>query len=188
MVCMVGLALVAVNCGGGGSTEVDGAWAQGLDGGQSGAGQGGSLPRDASTGSCSAITPAGAVLSWLDNGAPECAVELTAARTTSSVQDLLEVVSGTSTGLGLGFTVVSYDASPLGGTYQCKTDAGIGSQYVDFVYTSGTVVDCTITIDQAGSPGTANAVGTFSATVTTTSGGTTTVSQGVFNTPVTSAS
>jgi hypothetical protein len=44
--------------------------------------------------------------------------------------------------------------------------------------------DCTITIANAGAPGSMNAVGTFSAVLSSTTGGTTTISNGVFNTPI----
>ncbi len=142
--------------------------------------------RDAATGACSAISPAGAVFSWQDNGTPECAVVVEATRMTSSTQDFLEIVTGTGTGVGVGITVVAY-GSALEGTYNCKSDAGISSQYVDFVYTgrSGLMLqDCTITIVSAGAPGGVNAVGTFSAVLTSATGGTTTISNGVFNTPI----
>jgi hypothetical protein len=47
------------------------------------------------------------------------------------------------------------------------------------------MVDCTITLTSAGSPGAANAVGTFSATLTANGGGPITITNGVLNTPVT---
>ena len=153
----------------------------GMDGAQAGGGK-----RDAGPGSCLALSPAGAKLSWEDNGTPECAVVVIATHTTNASQDFLEIVSGGSTGLGIALTVVSY-ASPLGGTYNCKTDAGYTSQYVDFVYTGGILVDCTVTITNSGTPGSANAVGTFSAVFTVAGGGTTTITNGSFDTPVTAS-
>ena len=68
---------------------------QGGDGGVAGG-----TRKDAATGACSALSPAGAVFSWQDNGTPECAVVVEATRMTSSTQDFLEIVSGTSTALG----------------------------------------------------------------------------------------
>lgn len=179
--CMM---LVVASCGSSGSTE-DGAvqTAQtGMDGAQVGGGK-----HDASPASCRALSPAGAKLSWDVNGTPECAVVITATRVTNATQDFLEIVSGTSSGTGVGLTVVSY-TSPLGGTYNCKTDGGYSSQYVDFIYVStATLVDCTITITSPGTPGVSNAVGSFSATLTTTGGGTTAITQGNFDTPVTAS-
>ena len=136
-----------------------------------------------------ALSPAGAKLSWQDNGTPECAVAITAGRMTNPSQDFLEIVGGSGSGLGVALTVVAY-ASALGGTYNCKTDAGYASLYVDFVYTGVaglTLVDCTITITNAGTPGSANAAGTFSAVLTATGGGTTTITNGSFDTPVTAS-
>jgi hypothetical protein len=109
--------------------------ADAISAGQEGdGGLAGGTRKDAATGACSAIPPAGAVFSWQDNGTPECGVVVEATRMTSSTQDFLEIITGTSTALGVGITVVAY-GSVLGGTYNCKSDAGIESQYVDFVYT-----------------------------------------------------
>lgn len=147
-------------------------------------------PRDAASTACRALSPAGAVLSWQDNGTPECASAVVATRKTDSTQDFLEIVGGTSTGTGVGLSVVGY-GSALGGTYTCKGDGGLvggaGSVYVDFVYTgkNAQLVDCTITIATPGTPGGANAVGTFSATLTATAGGTITIANGTYDTPVT---
>ena len=167
-------------CGGGGSSVDGGGQLGPIDGAQSVGGK-----RDAAVGSCVALSPAGAKVSWNDNGTSQCAVVVEATRVTNSSQDFLEIIGGTSTGVGLALTVVSY-TSALGGTYNCKTDAGATSLYVDFVYTgttASTVLDCTITITNAGTPGSANAVGSFSATLST-GGGTTTITQGIFDTPV----
>jgi hypothetical protein len=149
-----------------------------------GGGAGGAR-RDAAAGACSALSPAGAVFSWQYNGTPECAVVVVATHMTSSTQDFFEIVTGGSNQLGVGLTVVAY-GSPLGGTYDCKSDAGIMSQYVDFVFTGVPAIlqNCTITIASAGMPGSMNATGAFSAVLSTSTGGTITISNGVFNTPI----
>jgi hypothetical protein len=180
LACIVATGLA---CGSSDGTDAGNGLGQpGMDGAVIGIGGG---QRDAATGACAAVSPAGASVSWAENGAAQCAYVVVATRMTNASQDFLEIVGSTMAGVGMGLTVVTY-ASNLGGTYSCKSDAGIGSVYVDFVYPSGTVVDCTITITNPGTPGSANAVGTFSATVTATSGGTITISNGSFNTPVTS--
>jgi hypothetical protein len=146
----------------------------------------GGTRKDTAPGACSAVSPPGAVFSWQDNGTAECGVVVEATRMTSPTQDFLEIVTGASTGLGVGLTVVAY-GSTLEGTYYCKSDAGISSQYVDFVYTGPAGIqlqNCTITIASPGMPGGMNAVGTFSAVLSTTAGATTTISNGVFNTPI----
>jgi hypothetical protein len=179
LVCFV---LGGLACGGGGGTDA------GL--GKTGADGAGSITtggqRDAAAGACVAASPAGASVSWVENGAAQCAYVVVATRTSNASQDFIEIVASTTSGVGIALTVVAY-TSPLGGTYACKSDAGAGAVYVDFVYPSGTLVDCSITIITPGTPGSANAVGTFSATVSATSGGTLTITNGAFNTPVTSA-
>jgi hypothetical protein len=174
------VALVAACGASSGNADAIGAGREG-DGGLAGG-----TRKDAAGGACSALSPPGAVFSWQDNGAPECAVVVEATRMTSATQDFLEIVTGTSSALGVGMTVVAY-GSTLEGTYNCKSDAGISSQYVDFVYTgtAGAVLqNCTITIVNAGAPGSVNAVGSFSAVLSSTTGGTITISNGVFNTPI----
>jgi hypothetical protein len=181
--CLGGLGLIAEGCGGNG-TVTDAAPGGGSDGSPGGSGPGSGL-RDAASTACVAMEPAGATMAWQDNGAPECALAITATRSSDSTQDFFEIIGATGAGVGLAITVVTY-GSPLGGTYTCKSDGGIGSQYVDFVY-PGTLLDCTVTIVNPGTPGVANAQGTFSATLTATAGGTSAISQGVFDTPVTGA-
>jgi hypothetical protein len=81
-------------------------------------------------------------------------------------------------------TVVSYTSTPLGGgTFHCKNDAGVAALFVDFIDRS-TVDDCTITIDNAGTPGGVHATGSFSSTGTGSDGGAIDVTNGVFDTPV----
>ena len=189
LVFICGLMLAAANCGGGGTVGDSGALGAqpGIDGAQAGGGTGGGK-HDAAASSCVALSPAGAKLSWEDNGTPECAVVVTASHTTNPSQDFLEIVGGTSVGLGLAITVASY-TSALGGSYNCKTDAGAASLYVDFVYTGTvapvTLLDCTVTVTNPGKAGSANAVGTFSATFTSSGGGATSITHGTFDTPVT---
>jgi len=176
------IASIAAACGGGnGPGDAGTAGHPGGGGGNGGITVGGKS--DAAPGACSAASPAGATMSWMDNGAAECAYLIVASRMTDSTQDFLEIIGSTTSGLGVGITVVSY-GSPLGGTYHCKSDAGVLSVYVDFTY-SGMLVDCTITITNPGEPGGANAVGTFSATLNPTGGGATSITNGIFNTPVT---
>jgi hypothetical protein len=179
LLVLLGIASSSMACGSGGGTNDGGAVVQPVADGATARAN-----ADVATGACSAITPLGASVSWLENGTAECAYVVVATRMTSASQDFLEIVASTTSGIGLALTVVSY-ASTLGGTYECKSDAGIASQYVDFVYPGSSLVDCTITITNPGAPGGANAVGTFSATLAATGGGTTTITRGTFNTPVT---
>ena len=102
---------------------------------------------------------------------------------TSASQDFIEIIGASPTnGYGVGIVVVSYTGAPRR-TYHCKNDAGISALYVAFTY-RGTVDDCTITIDNAGTPGGAHATGSFSATASGLEGGTIDVTNGMFDTPV----
>jgi len=172
----LGLILAAAaGCGSSGSSP---------DGG--GAGHGGTLG-DGGAGSCTAVQPAGAKMSWVDDGTFQCALVIVTGRMTSSSQDFLEIIGSTSSGVGAGITVAA-SPGPLSGSYHCKNDGGAASGlFVDFVYTApqaGQIQDCTITIDNPGTPGTANARGSFSGTFTTTGGATKQITQGTFDTPV----
>jgi len=170
---------VAAGCGSSGSTPDGGHGGTNGGGGAGGSGDGGAA-------SCSAIQPAGAKMSWMDDGTFQCALVIVTGRMTSSSQDFLEIIGSTSGGVGAGLTV-NASPGPLSGTYHCKNDGGASGLFVDFVYTApqaGQLQDCTITIDAAGTPGSANARGSFSATFTTTGGGTKQITQGTFDTPV----
>jgi hypothetical protein len=177
----LGLIIAAAGCGSSGVTASDG----GRGGTAGGGGAGGSGADGSGAGACVAFSPAGAKMSWLDNGTPQCAYLILATRMTSSSQDFLEIIASTNEGNGAGITVASY-SGPLGGTYHCTdaiVDGGLGPAYVNFTY-PGTLVDCTITIENPGAVGGANATGSFSATLTAAAGGTTSVTSGSFDTPV----
>ena len=143
-------------------------------------------PPDAN-GACRANTPAGASVSWLEDGAPECAVAVVAQRSTEGTNQLLQLQGSTLDGASVAFAVVAY-ARELEGTHTCSAaaaDGGFigtpGTVSVDFVHT-GTKQDCTVTITNGGAVGGANAAGTFSATFTGSSGAV--VTNGIFETPV----
>jgi hypothetical protein len=132
---------------------------------------------------CAATPGYPGVATFYDNTVFDCATITAASRTTSSTQDALEISGGTDTGIGFSLTVVTY-APPLqtGRQYTCMNDAG-SALYVGFTY-PGTLVDCTITIDNPGGPGGVHATGTFSAAFNA-NGGTDHIASGVFDTVVT---
>ncbi|HEX3901826.1 MAG TPA: hypothetical protein VH853_03185 [Polyangia bacterium] len=174
------LALVvvaAVGCGSSGATA-DGGGRGGSGGGTGGQGGAGGA------GICQSLIPGDGTMTWDDNGTPQCGTVSIAERTTSTSEDSIEIIGASPTdAYGVGIVVVSFTSALLGGTYHCKNDAGISALYVSFTY-RGTVDDCTITIDNAGTSGGAHATGSFSATVSGVDGGTIEVTNGMFDTPV----
>lgn len=170
VVVLAALAAVACSSSGGG---VDGA----TDG----------APGDGAVGACRANTPAGASVSWVEDGAPKCAVTVVAQRSTQGTNQLLQLQGVTLDGASVAFAVIAYERA-LEGTHACSVataDGGLigtpGTVYVDFVHT-GTKQDCSVTITNGGTVGSANATGTFSATFTGSGGAV--VTTGVFDTPV----
>ncbi|HVZ74012.1 MAG TPA: hypothetical protein VHJ20_16650 [Polyangia bacterium] len=174
---ILGVALAAAGCGSSGANADGGSGGHG-GGGGNGGGSGG----NGGSAACAPIIPGDGVMTWNDDGVAECGTITIAGRMTSSSQDFIEIIGATTTGIGVGITVVRYGGT-LGGTYNCKNDAGIGSLYVDFEY-RGKFQDCTITIDNPGAPGGAHATGSFSGTFAGADGGTIEVTNGTFDTPV----
>jgi hypothetical protein len=152
-----------------------------VDGGASGA------PGDGAAGICRANTPAGASVSWVEDGAPKCAVTVVAQRSAEGTNQLLQLQGATLDGASVAFAVIAYGRD-LEGTHACNVgtpDGGLigtpGTVSVDFVHT-GTKQACSVTITNGGGVGGANATGTFSATFTGSGGAV--VTNGVFDTPV----
>jgi hypothetical protein len=152
-----------------------------VDGGTGGA------PGDGAAGTCRANTPAGASVSWAEDGAHKCAVTVVAQRSTEGANELLQLQGATLDGASVAFAVVAYGRS-LEGTHACSvgtSDGGLigtpGTVYLDFVH-SGTKQACSVTISNGGAVGGPNAAGTFSATFTGNGGAV--VTNGVFDTPV----
>lgn len=151
-------------------------------------GGGGGAPGGGGPGTCRANTPAGASVSWAEDGAPKCAVTVVAQRATQgTTSELLQLQGATLDGASVAFAVTAYGLA-LEGTHACSvagSDGGLigtpGTVYVDFVH-SGMKQACSITITNGGAVGGANATGMFSATFTGSGGAV--VTSGVFDTPV----
>jgi hypothetical protein len=142
---------------------------------------------DGASGACHANSPAGASVSWAEDGAAKCAVSVVAQRSTEGLNELLQLQGSTLDGASVAFAVVGYSRA-LEGTHTCfagAADGGLigmpGTVSVDFVHT-GTKQDCIVTITNGGAVGGANATGTFSATFTGSGGAV--VTNGIFDTPV----
>ncbi len=127
------------------------------------------------------------MMSWLDDGAAECAVSALATFTTNASLTLFSL-TGATTNLGVGIGIEStMGPAAIGGTYACGgNDGGLAAT---FNYTQGLTNStfsqaCEITINMQGTAG-AHATGTFSATLAPASGGTKSITNGVFDAPVT---
>jgi hypothetical protein len=177
MIALLAGSLTSAGCGSGSGSGGTGG-AGGAASGKSGAGGSGA-------GACQPLIPGDGTATWLANGVSECATITVAEHDVATLADTFEFVGATTTGVGIGLTVSVYTGS-LGGTYSCKGDGGAGAPYVSIVNGGASSIDdCTITIDSAGAPGGAHATGTFSATGTAASGGPISLTNGQFDTPVT---
>lgn len=144
--------------------------------GPGGPGSGGAGGTKGGTGTagCSAM-------SWLDDGASECADLLSVTRSTKGGFDQLVVVGSETTNVGLTFKViVPGGAIELGKDYTCD------GAYILFVYQAGALPShstksCTLTVSALGSA-TTPAAGTFSATLLASDGVTIKqITQGAFS-------
>ena len=121
-------------------------------------------------------------MSWLDDGAPECADFLSVTRSTKDGFDQLAVVGSETTGVGLTFKVIV----PGGGAIELGKDYTCDGAYILFVYQAGALpshstTTCTLDVSALGSA-TAPAAGTFSATLLAADGVTTKqITQGAFS-------
>ena len=150
-----------------------------------GAGCAGGDPGD---GACRANSPAGASVSWAEDGAPQCAVTVVAQRSTQGANELLQLQGVTLDGASVAFAVIAF-GRVLEGTHACSAAGAAaggmvgapGTVYVDFVH-GGAKQSCSVTITSGGAVGGAHATGTFFATFTGSGGAA--VTAGVFDTPV----
>jgi hypothetical protein len=195
------LALTAVACGTDALTRGAGTGGQGGKadtGGMSGRGSmDGSVPnsggtgggtagdagyRDSSATACSQSLTPGATMDWLDDGTPECAVDVGATLMTSPGSEILQLLGAEVMTVSIEFTVTGPPS--LQGPFFCEPTTTAAS----FTYSSNsvgyTVESCTVTITSVGAPEGANAVGTFSAVLRTPSGTMKTISDGHFDAPV----
>ena len=163
------IALSVASCGtGGGSTTGTGT------GGTSGTGGG-----SGGAGACVAQFPAGASMSWLDNGVFTCADEVEATYNSPGFLEVDGVLDGAP---DIGFQVLA-QGTTLGGSYACSTDTNPPQPNAVFL-ANGTIQSCTVTIDNPGALGGANVTGTFSAVFTPISGQPDAITEGQFDAPL----
>ena len=121
-------------------------------------------------------------MSWLDDGASQCADFLSVTRSTKNGFDQLAVTGSETTNVGLTFKVIV----PGGGAIETGKDYTCDGMYILFVYQAGplqshTTQSCTLTVTALGGAGTP-AAGTFSAMLLASDGTTPkTISQGAFS-------
>ena len=136
---------------------------------------------------CQATSSTTGTMSWLDNGTSECAVSALATFTTNASLTLFSL-TGATTNLGVGIGIEStMGPAAIGGTYSCGgNDGGLSAtlNYTQGLTNSTFSQSCEITINMQGTAG-AHATGTFSATLSPASGGPKSITNGVFDAPVT---
>ena len=163
------IALSVAGCGGGGGSTV-GTGTGGASG--TGGGSGGA-------GACVAQFPAGASMSWLDNGVFTCADEVEATYFSPGFLEVDGVLDGPP---DIGFQVMA-QGTTLGGSYACSTDTNPAQPYA-VLLASGPTQSCTVTIDNPGALGGAHVTGTFSAVFMAIAGGSDTLTEGKFDAPL----
>ena len=126
-------------------------------------------------------------LSWQDDGVAHQALFATATLTTSTGLQLLQIVGGEASGIGLALGVTNKPAIGLG-TFQCGASAA-GYPITSFSYTAPGVAplyeSCTVIISALGAAKGELASGTFSAVLDKTAGGTKAITAGVFSAALT---
>jgi hypothetical protein len=154
-----------------------------------GCGSGGAAANTASDGAtgCPASFSPGASMAWQDDGKTECAQIVSATYEAGTASTIFTIVGSTSSGLGLSFGVSSTTGGvAIGGSYICGVSGNVNGT---FEYQQGSTATfattCSFTINSADGAGGTPATGTFSATLNPSSGGTKSISNGTFTTPVT---
>lgn len=147
-------------------------------------GAGGQNGSDGGTIACAPAVIGAGVMGWLDDGSIQCADVVVLTHVVGSTNDVLDVVGATSRPVTVDMAITA-EGSRLGGSYACGGDGGAASAV--FVYGGGgnafTVQSCAITITQPGSA-TANAHGTFSASLQTAAGLPKMITSGTFDGPL----
>jgi hypothetical protein len=137
--------------------------------------------------SCPTSLNAGATMGWQDDGQTKCAQIVSATYEAGSASTIFSIVGSTSSGLGVSFGVASTTGGvAIGGSYSCGVSGNVNGT---FNYQQGSTPTfastCSFTINSADGAGGTPASGTFSATLNLSGGGTKSISNGAFTTPVT---
>jgi hypothetical protein len=124
-------------------------------------------------------------MSWLHDGTPECADSAVATFQNAPLYTTFSLTGATTTiGIRIGVSTV-LGQGPIGGSYSCVP---LDSLSVTFYYTQGQAnvspQSCELTLNMQGTAG-VDATGTFSATFVPAANGTTAITSGVFDAPVT---
>jgi hypothetical protein len=181
--------------GRGGQASGGGGQSSGGSGGQTSGGGGQSTGSGGAGGSAPTCASIAGVFSWDENGVHKCAVQVTALRIISDTDNELlmialsgDQIGGPAAG-GYVIDIDTFTAPPPSGTYPCSMDLDAGA-----VYVNGDIPPvlqskaCTITVDDAGTPGTSNARGSFSGTYKRLDDSIIEITNGKFDVPVTGQS
>ena len=127
--------------------------------------------------------PGSGVLTWKEGGTMHTAQFATATMNRSASLDLFELTGAEQT-LGLAFGIGFMPPPLVAGPYAC---GGTGYPIVSFTYTGtdGQMLTCAIQLSAVGTVAGAHAVGTFTATLGVTGGGSKVITDGRFDVPMT---
>lgn len=145
-------------------------------------GSGGSSPGDGG-GAGSGGGAGGGPMTWLDDGVRHTALFASAARVTSASLDYIQVTGADASGAGVSFGV-STPPPLVPGTYSCGLTGG---NIIVSLAANGSdnATVCTIELAAIGAVSGTRATGTFQASLMTTGGGTKTITDGMFDVPLT---
>jgi hypothetical protein len=150
-----------------------------------GCGSSGATKDDGGVSSCQPAASGVGTMSWLDDGTQACAVSALATFDDTPLYTMFSLTGATTT-VGISFGVSTVLApGAIGGSYSCVP---LDSLSVTFSYKQEQnnigATSCELTLNAQGTAG-VHATGTFSAMFVTTGGGTKSVTNGVFDAPVT---
>ncbi|HEY4188767.1 MAG TPA: hypothetical protein VGP07_27110 [Polyangia bacterium] len=127
-------------------------------------------------------------MTWKDDGAAHGASFATGVLARTSVTDLLEVSGADTAGMAIAFALST--PTPIAAAPFTCAQVGTNGIIVSLVYTTtgnatNSTQSCAINLATVGTTTGAHAIGTFSAVIALTAGGTKTLSDGQFDLPLT---
>ena len=178
---MAALVIVAVaGCGPSGGGKPDASGTAGAGGGGGGSGGNGG-------GGGSAGATSGGVVTWNENGTPHTATVAGGSRVRSAASDTIQIVGADAAGTAVTLDVATPVPPLTPGSFACGSTS-TADPIVSIAYTNsggGQMPTCTIVISTLGDTTGSHATGTFNATVPLRSGGTATITNGVFDVTLT---
>jgi hypothetical protein len=123
----------------------------------------------------------GGTLTWKENGTAHTALFAAAALARNSTLDVFQISGGDATGVGISFGIATRPPPVVTGSYNC---GGAAYPIISFSYTGvdpQQPLTCTIDLTSVGLTTGSHAIGTFTASVPVSGGGTKTLTEGRFD-------